>query len=292
MSSDLTNETLILKDGRNLGLAEYGSAAGRPVFHFHGAGSSRFERPPDENMLCQLDVRLIAVDRPGHGLSDYQPRRRLLDWPQDVCQLANHLGIGPFYVEGYSSGGPYALACAYQLSERVIAGAAFGCVAPMDRPGAYQGLPFFNQVLAKSARRFPIFTFFIRWMMRGMVIGDVEKASRQLMSSIPAADKAVLYSPQVSEIFVRSVREGFRPGSRGVAWDDILINQDWGFDPAKIGLRIDLWQGDADVNVPVHAARYLCGVIPHAWATILPGKGHFFLFSCWPDVLLDLTSGN
>jgi len=160
----------------------------------------------------------------------------------------------------------------------------------MNRPGAYQGLPFFNRSLAWSARWFPWFTKLIRRVMRGMVIGDIEKTTRQLMSSIPAADKAVLYAPQDFEIFVSSVREGFRPGSRGVAWDDILINQAWGFDPAGVQPRIDIWHGEADVNVPVHAARYLCAVIPHARATFIPGKGHFFLFNCWQDVLSQLVA--
>jgi len=122
-------------------------------------------------------------------------------------------------------------------------------------------------------------------------MGDIEKTTRQLMSSIPAADKAVLYAPLDFGMFVGAVREGFRSGSRGVAWDDILINQGWGFDPAGVQPRIDIWQGEADVNVPVHAARYLGTVIPHTHVTFLPGKGHFFLFNCWQDVLLRLVSG-
>jgi len=290
MPTDRINQTITLKDSRRLGFAEYGAPTGRPVFHFHGSAGSRFEHPSAESMLDQMGIRFISVDRPGHGLSDFQPQRRLVDWPGDVCQLADHLGIGEFYVEGYSAGGPHALACAHQLPERVLAGAVYGCVAPMNRPGAYQGMPFFNQALAKSARWFPWFTKLIRWMMRGMVMGDIEKTTRQLMSSIPAADKAVLYAPQDFAIFVSSVREGFRPGSRGVACDDILINQAWGFDPAGVQPRIDIWHGEADVNVPIHAARFLSATIPHTHVTLLPGKGHFFLFNCWQDVLSRLLS--
>jgi pimeloyl-ACP methyl ester carboxylesterase len=290
MPMDRINQIVILKDGRRLGFAEYGVGTGRPVFHFHGSGSSRFEHPSAESMLNLMGIRFISVDRPGHGLSDFQPQRRLLDWPGDVCHLADHLGIGEFYVEGYSAGGPHALVCAHQLPERVLAGAVYGCVAPMNRPRAYQGLPFFNQVLAKSARWFPGFAKFIRWVMRVMVMGDIEKTTRQLMSSIPAADMAVLYAPQDFDVFVSSVREGFRPGSRGTAWDDILINQAWGFDPGGVQPRIDIWHGEADVNVPIHAARFLCAVIPHNHVTFLPGKGHFFLFNCWQDVLSRLVS--
>ncbi len=291
MPTDRINQTLILKDGRRLGFAEFGAETGWPVFHFHGSASSRLEHPSPESALQQKGIRFISIDRPGHGLSDFQPQRCLTDWPQDVLQLADHLGIGEFYVEGYSSGGPHALACACLLPERTIAGAVYGCVAPMNRPGAYQGLPFFNQVLARSARRFPWLTELVRGMLRRMVTGKFEETTRRLMSTIPETDKAVLYLPQNFEVFTSSVREGFRTGSRGVAWDDILINREWGFDLAGVKPRIDIWHGQADVNVPVHAAHYLQDKLPHTRLTLLPGKGHFFLFACWLDVLSGLVSG-
>ena len=290
MSADRINQTLILKDGRCLGFAEFGASTGQPVFHFHGAASSRLEHPSSESTLQQMGIRLITVDRPGHGLSDFQPHRRLVDWPQDVLQLANHLGIGEFFVEGYSSGGPHALACACLLPQRTLAGAVFGCVAPMNRPGAFRGMPFFNQVLARSARWFPGLTQFVRRMMRRMVAGNFEETTRRLMSTIPESDKAALYLPQNFEIFTTSVREGFRTGSRGVACDDILINRAWGFDLVAIKPRIDLWHGEADVNVPVHAARYLQAKLPHSRLTLLPGKGHFYLFTCWLELLSGLVS--
>jgi pimeloyl-ACP methyl ester carboxylesterase len=141
---DKINQQLILEDGRNLGFTEYGDPVGKPVFHFHGAASSRLERPASEDILKKLDIRFISEDHPGHGLSDYQPNRHLLDWPGDIHQLAGHLGFGEFYVTGYSSGGPYSLACAYQLAERVIAGAAISSLAPMSRKHAYEGMPFFE----------------------------------------------------------------------------------------------------------------------------------------------------
>ena len=102
---DPENQTLILKDGRTFGYAEYGVSTGSPVFHFHGSGSSRLEKPASENILIRLDIRFISVDRPGHGLSDYQPERRLMDWPKDIMQLADHLGLEKFYVSGHSAGG-------------------------------------------------------------------------------------------------------------------------------------------------------------------------------------------
>ncbi len=98
-----TEQTITLKDGRKLGFAEWGDADGKPVFHFNGACGSRMERPADESVLA--GVHYISTDRPGHGLSDFQPGRKLLDWPDDVTQLADYLGIDKFYALGYSRAG-------------------------------------------------------------------------------------------------------------------------------------------------------------------------------------------
>lgn len=291
MAGDRVNQTITLEDGRQLGFAEWGAPSGRPVFHFHGAASSRLERPTPEDVLLQADVRLVTVDRPGHGLSDWQPKRRLLDWPEDVRQLADHLGLGTFYVEGCSAGGPHALACAHQLPGRVLGGAAISSVAPMSRPGAFEGLPLPNRMLAKAGQRAPWLVGLIRWLMRRMVMGDAEKTARQLMASIPEADKEILYAAQNKEVFVASVREGFRPGWHGAAHDDVLTNREWGFDLGGIEARIDIWHGEADVNVPVHAATYLRDAIPHTRVTLLPGAGHFLIFERWGEILAALVSG-
>lgn len=285
---DLENQKLILKDGRALGYAEYGVSTGSPVFHFHGSASSRLEKPASENILAQLDIRFISVDRPGHGLSDFQPDRRLIDWPKDVAQLVDHMGLENFYVTGHSAGGPHALACARELPGRIIAGAVISSVAPMSRPTPYEGMPILNQILARSARKLPWLTHLARKTTRGMVMQDVEKAAKQLMASLPDADKELLYEPENVEYMVRSIQEGYCQGHESVAHDDILINSEWGFDVKSIRPRIDIWHGKLDVNVPIHAADYLHEQIPNNRLYDLQDKGHFFILNSWEDVLTEL----
>lgn len=141
MKDNRVNQQVELEDGRKLGFAEYGDPAGKIVFHFHGSAGSRLEHPVDESILRNLKIRFISTDRPGHGLSDPQPGRTLLDCPKDTNFLADHLGIDTFYVLGWSAGGPYALACAFQLAKRVQAGAVVSGLAPADRPSPYRGYP-------------------------------------------------------------------------------------------------------------------------------------------------------
>ncbi|MGH3256168.1 MAG: alpha/beta fold hydrolase [Streptosporangiaceae bacterium] len=103
-----------------LGYAEYGPAAGPPLFLFHGLPGSRLAVPemwPEDPVA----VRVIAPDRPGVGSSAFQPGRRLTDWAADIGQLADSLGMERFLVAGFSGGGPHALAVAHSLPDRVIA---------------------------------------------------------------------------------------------------------------------------------------------------------------------------
>ena len=81
----ITDEVIRLKCGRKLGYCEHGARDGEPVVCFCGAGFGRRHVPtPFPGLLAERAVRLVAVDRPGYGLSDPQPGRRLLDWPDDV----------------------------------------------------------------------------------------------------------------------------------------------------------------------------------------------------------------
>ena len=100
---DRYNQTIRLEDGRTLGFAEYGDPAGRPAFYFHGSPSCRLDWSifGDEAWARSHGVRFIAIDRPGMGLSDYQTDRTLVDWPDDVAELADTRGIETFAVWGF-----------------------------------------------------------------------------------------------------------------------------------------------------------------------------------------------
>lgn len=285
-----TEQSIILNDGRKLGFAEYGVENGIPILYFHGAASSRLEQLFEEIELKQKGVRLICIDRPGHGISDYQPNRVLLDWPEDVSQLAEQLAIAKFYTIGYSHGGPYALACCHQLSDKIIAAAVVSSWAPVNRPGAYKGMPVPNRILNESARWFPWLTKRLRQMMSKMIAGDVQKVAQRLMASIPESDKEILSSEKTIENLTISVREGFKIGWKGIAQDDIVVNHNWGFEIAEITVPVDIWHGQIDVNVPYHAALYLHERIANTNLKSMPNEGHFVMVKHASKVLSSLLS--
>jgi pimeloyl-ACP methyl ester carboxylesterase len=284
---DATEQKLILRDGRTLGYAEYGDPSGKPIFFFHGGAGSRLEHPAD---ICAIGARIICIDRPGHGLSDFQPDRKLVDWPDDVAQLADNLGINSFYVLGWSAGGPHALVCAYLLPDRVMSGAVAAGLGPMNRPGAIRGLGFAGRTYVFAARYFPWLIGFFRRMARNTIWGNAEKAKQQLLSAIPNDDKESMLQSGNLDMWFADVREGYKQGWQGVALDDIIIIQDWGFDIADINCRIDIWHGEQDRNVPISSSEYMQERIPNSRATFLPGEEHLFLLSHWATVVQTLVT--
>lgn len=89
---------LTLPDGRRLAFDEHGDPKGQVVLYFHGTPGCRveWEGQTTPGLAEKLGVRLIAIDRPGSGLSDFQPKRQIKDWPNDVEHLANALAIEKF----------------------------------------------------------------------------------------------------------------------------------------------------------------------------------------------------
>jgi len=283
------NQTMTLRDGRTLGFAEYGDPEGKAVLHFHGGAGSRLERPADESILTDLGIRYISTDRPGHGLSDPQPNRKLLDWPDDIIQLVDHLGIDKFYILGLSAGGPHALACAYKLADRVLAGAIVSGLAPPDRPNPYQGLPFPNRILLFVFRRIPKLVYSIRRGGHSTIQGDPEDVGKKLVSSAPPADRKLLEVPENQRLMVSDIQEGYQQGWEGIAQDDIIINRPWGFRLEDISVRIDIWQGEVDQNVPLNQGQYQHEKIPNSRLTVLSGQAHLFLLAQWREVLAALV---
>lgn len=102
------SQRIRLRDGRTLAYAEFGAPAGLPVIYCHGIPSSRAEGELTLRGSCaaQLGLRVIVPDRPGMGGSDFQPKRRVIDWPSDVVELVDALQLGRFAMLGSSGGAP------------------------------------------------------------------------------------------------------------------------------------------------------------------------------------------
>lgn len=285
--------TITLSDGRRLGYAEYGDPAGRPVFLFHGLPGSRLQRPTDESAALELGARLIAIDRPGFGRSDFQIDRGLPDWPRDVAALADALAIDQFAVAGISAGGPYALACAARLPERVTAAAIASSPCPTYLPGVLTGMIRSNQIVIRTAQRTPPRLAGQIARLINTITGRNPKLIAALvfgLVSTPLTDeeRLALARPEIGEMYMGSVMEAYRNGWGGHAWELIVLNRPWGFALEQIQVPVYLWHGEADQLVPPVMGRYLAARIPTCTAEFVPGAGHLLVFTHWPGMLAAL----
>jgi pimeloyl-ACP methyl ester carboxylesterase len=279
------NQTLSLGDGRRLGYAQYGQPDGEPVFYFHGHPGSRLEARFADKAATAAGFRVIALDRPGYGLSDFQPGRALTDWPADVAEAAGLLGASRFSVAGASGGGPYALACAWRLPDRVIQAAVVSGVGPYQVPGITRGMRWQNRVGFGLGSRWP---FLARALMRSMQRGlsrRPEATIEALARAMSPADAQIVRRPQVRAVLAADLTEAFRQGSEGPAWDVVLLGRPWGFALNEVEPEVYLWQGEADTLVPPAMGRYLAQQLPHCHATVLPGEGHLLIIDRMPDLV-------
>lgn len=277
-----------LPDKRILSYAEYGDPRGTPVFLFHGMPGSRIFRPSAE-ITAKLGVRLITVDRPGYGASTFQPKRCFLDWPDDVSALADHLDIDKFAVCGHSGGAPYVLACAYKISKRLTAAGVISGVGPSDAPHALDGMMPTNRMgfLVGQYFPWPIWRVLI-WMFYHRGQQHPEELIKPDAKNPSSHDNLVFENPAVLENCRASVREAFRPGLRGHAWEGYLQVRPWGFRLEEIKMPVHIWHGEADLDASIGMARAVATQIPDCRATFYPNEGHIFIFPRWEEILTTL----
>jgi pimeloyl-ACP methyl ester carboxylesterase len=268
----MVDRILDLADGRRLGYSEWGPVDAPPIIYCHGFPSNRRELDLIQPALerRQVQARVVALNRPGYGPSTFQARRGILDWPRDVAEAADRLGIGRFAVLGVSGGCPYALACGYALGDRVTHIGVVVGMGPIEATGMKQATAISGPSAIGVIRRlqFGMAAFAFRK-------GQEDRFLEQSVASMGSADQEVMARPEVREWFTGVMRESFEQGGRAAAHEATLCRGRWGFDPQQVKAKTRLWYGGIDKTVPASAGRWLADRIPGSDYTLWPQHGHF-----------------
>lgn len=277
-SSPAVEQGISLADGRRLTFLQDGPSTGTPVFYFPSTPGSRLEGAfLAASSATELGIRFISLDRPGIGQSDFQPQRRLLDWPDDVAAVADALGIARFAVAGVSSGTAYVAACARLIPHRLT---ACGIISGMGPTGSLplDGMPLSSRATWWLFQRLP-------WLVKGLVkqmahASQDEASGEQWLlrqtKRLPEPDQKVFLDPEMRKQAMMVWRDGFRQGIQGVFEDLRLVYAaDWGFKLQDlVDARVFLWHGEEDRNVPLRMARAMEQALPHCRAQFVPNEGH------------------
>lgn len=269
--------TVRLRDGRRLGYAEYGDLAGAPIFYFHGFPGSRLEAALADATARTLGVRLLAPDRPGFGLSDHHPGRRIRDWPDDVVRLADHLGLRRFGVLGVSGGGPYAVACAHALGPRTTRAGVVAGLGPLLRRELSRGATVLNRFALDLARHAPQTLRPLSRLAAHELAVRPHRLLAHTATRCAECDRTVLARDDVHAALCNSFREAVRAGWHGIAAEWALYGRPWGFELSAIAAEVRLWHGERDRIVAPAMGRYQATNIPGCRAHFLPHEGHYSL---------------
>lgn len=281
-----------LDDGRRLGFAEFGHPAGRPIIWMHGTPGARRQVPHDARRVAlELGLRIVGIDRPGVGDSTGHLYGQVRDFVPDLEVVADRLGFERFAMIGLSGGGPYVLAAAHDLPDRVPVVAVMGGVAPTRGPEAIGGglvslatrtAPWLN------ATRVPL----------AMALEGIVRLARPIANPAidmyarlsPPGDRRLLNRPEFKAMFIDDLTNGSRGGLKAPIFDAILFTRPWGFRVADVSVPVHWWHGDDDRIVPVEHGRHMVALLPDAELTVMPGESHLGGLGVTEDVLTTIDA--
>lgn len=268
--------TLKLDGGRRLGFAEFGPPTGRTVFWFHGTPGARRQIPAEARAYAEREgMRVVGLDRPGVGSSTPHLYGSVREFAGDLEIVADRLGVHEMGVVGLSGGGPYALATAAALPDRVQVVAVLGGVAPSVGEDAIDGgLVSVGRRLAPviAVGRVPIgigLTGVIR------VIKPIAPRALDVYARLsPEGDRRLLARPEFKAMFLDDIISGSRKRFSAAFADALLFGRHWGFELADVSAPVVWWHGDADHIIPYEHGIHAVSRLPKAELRTLPGESH------------------
>lgn len=222
---------------------------------------------------------MVSPDRPSYGGSSPDRGRSIESWPADVKALADVLNIDRFMVAGHSSGGPYALACAALLPERVAASVILGGVTDTAWHKAGEGYPATEWELMQMADEDAVKDW--------CVTHFGSDGSRFLAASnilFPEPDERLYEDATIAPLLAAARAEAFRQGVSGYVQDVFLQGRPWTFDPKSITAPTHILHGELDTIVPLAHSKHTSELVPGSTLRVLRGHGHFTILAELPTL--------
>lgn len=273
-----------LQDDRKLAWSEWGSEDGTPVLFCTGAGMSG-SLGFGATHLPALGLRLLAIDRPGLGLSDLHLNKTLSSWVDDVRELIHIRNLHPVLAVGFSQGAPFAFALAEAGLVEAIAivsgqdELSHPSIKPLLHPDVAQMIAAVEQDAATFEQHFSeMATWEGLWQL--------------IINMSAERDRTLYLNDSFTQAYQRCLQEGFSQGAGGYARDLGNAMSTWSFALENITVPVDLWYGGLDTS-PVHSPDFgvtLTSRLPQATHILDPNEGGSILWTRSHDILSRLKS--
>jgi pimeloyl-ACP methyl ester carboxylesterase len=272
---------------RRLGFAEFGAPNGRAVFWLHGTPGARRQIPVEARVFAETaNLRIIGVDRPGIGSSTPYQYENVLGFSRDLETIADTLGIDKFAVVGLSGGGPYTLACAAAMPDRVVAAGVLGGVAPTIGPDAIGG-----GLMSLGSAVAPIIEVVggplrIAASTIIRIVRPIASPALDLYAYVsPEGDRRLLLRPEFKAMFLDDLLNGSRKQLAAPFADVVVFARDWGFTLDEVQVPVRWWHGDRDHIIPFSHGQHVVDRLPDAQLFHLPGESHLVGLGLGEDIL-------
>lgn len=282
--------TIGMEPGRRLSFASFGPADGKAYVWLHGTPGAATQVPEDARSLAEAEgMRIIGIDRPGVGHSTPHLYEDIATFATDLERLLDALDVDDVGVIGLSGGGPYALASAAALPDRVRSVGVLGGVAPTVGtdavPGGIVSLARFAQPFLQVGR-IPIGRALAGAVWALTPLADQAIGLYGRVS--PEGDRELLARPEFKEVFLGDLtRRAKRRFSAPVA-DMILFGRHWGVSLDEVTAPVHWWHGTEDNIVPFAHGEAMMERLDTATFHVIDGGGHLAGFGVGCDVLEEL----
>ena len=240
--------------GVTLHVEETGNPAGHPVLFLHGLSQCRLAWDRQLRSGLGRDLRLVAMDLRGHGLSE-KPRDAYGDpsaWAADIHAVVTGLGMERPILCGWSYGGVVIADYLRSHGDRAVSGILLvGAISRLGEPV----LPFLGEDFLAT--------------LPGMFSTDVETSTTALQRFLRLTTRA---EPTPEDLYLAlgynsavppHVRQALL--SRTVSHDDLL---------EQLTTPVLLTHGLDDEIVLPTMAEHHARLIPHAKTSCYEGIGH------------------
>ncbi len=267
---------IAIERDRQIGFAEFGDPQGRPFFWLHGTPGARRQIPAEARVYAeQQGIRLIGVDRPGIGSSTPHQYGTVSDFGHDLHVVADILGIDRFAVIGLSGGGPYSLACAATMPDRVVTVAVLGGVAPTRGPDAVGGGAMTLGNLVAPVLEVAGLPVRLAAVTLIRLIRPVATTALELYAALsPEGDRRLLGRPEFKAMFLDDLLNGSRKQMAAPFADIVVFARSWGFRLQEVKVPVHWWHGDRDHIIPFAHGEQCVGALPDAKLYVIPGESH------------------
>ena len=271
---------VILPDGRRLSYRIYGSSDEDPLLYFHETyGSSRL--PPNTSRLAQqFNLKIIAVERPGTGLSTPNSNLTFHNFSQDIKGFLDTLGISRVRLVGLLSGGAFAMHCAQYLGKQVTAMDLVSSRVPSLRKSERlpRLLASFNQRLSK----YPWIRHALLNILRNRASHKL--CQRLIMKVYGALPEDADYLKSHPQIWNHMAASAMQSMTNSIPGNEINCFVNRAEKLSKFDCQITVWHGAKDLIADYQLLRdELLGEINTTY--LYSYKGALLNYQIWPHIL-------